>query len=165
MSRSRWKHLSLAAGSVVLTLLAVEQGYRAYLFGWDSFSVAKIDSLHGFGVSGLLQASEVEDLAYELRPNLDTLFQRVEFRTNSRGEHDREYPLEKPDGSFRVLVVGDSFSMPSGVRLEDAWHSLLEGQWSERTSRPVEVVNLAVAGYNLRQYSGVIARKAMALPA
>ena len=154
-------NVALALAAIGVTLLTLEQAYRMYLFGWDSLSPAKMNSLHGFGVSGLVQPSPHDDLAFELRPNLETLFKRVTFVTNSRGERDQEYSLEKPPSTFRIALVGDSFSMPSGVRIEDAYHSVLEENLnSTPEGASFEVINLAVAGYNLRQYWGVIKAKA-----
>src|SRR5205814_8753774 len=35
--------------------------------------------------------------------------------TNQFGFNDRDYPLRKPEGTFRILVVGDSFSWAGGL--------------------------------------------------
>ena len=159
-AKTLFGNLCLLAVSVVVSLLLLEQGYRFFLFGWKSLSVAQMNSLHGIGVSGLLQASAHEDIVYELKPGLRTSFKLTPFATNSRGLRDDEYDFAKPTDVFRIAVVGDSFTMPSGVALEEAFHTRLEHRLNrESTAGRYEVLNFAVSGYNLRQYVAVIEEK------
>ena len=51
---------------------------------------------------------------------------RVRVRINSNGLRDREYPYEKGEGVFRILVLGDSFSAALQVPLEQIWHEIIE---------------------------------------
>ena len=68
------------------------------------------------------------------------------FTTNSRGLRDREHSIEKPPGTLRVVVLGDSFAWGYGVNDDVVFPRLLESQLAG-----VEVINLGVAGYGLRQ--------------
>ena len=74
-----------------------------------------------------------------------------EFQTyvhiNSKGLRDQEYSYEKPAGTFRILVLGDSFADALEVDLEDAFHEVLESLLNERLDMPVEVINGGVWGY------------------
>ncbi len=71
----------------------------------------------------------------------------VQIRTNSRGiRADREYPYEKPPGTCRVLLFGDSFFVGYEVSLEDSFAWLLEKKLNASGHR-CEVVNLAVSGF------------------
>jgi hypothetical protein len=80
----------------------------------------------------------------EYLPDLDLFVNLVPFRTNSRGLRDREYPLQKPPDAFHVAVLGSSFTLPRGVRIEDAFHSLLEERLSARYAPTrYEFVNFA----------------------
>ena len=65
----------------------------------------------------------------------------ITYRINSLGFRDLEFDAKKQPGEWRVLALGDSFTMGWGVRLEDSWPQQLEQ--SLRTSRraPVEVIN------------------------
>ncbi len=72
--------------------------------------------------------------------------QPIEYAINSAGFRDREYPLEKPEGTFRILLLGDSHTFGFGVPLEKHFSKLLEGYF-----RNVEVLNMGVNGYGLDQ--------------
>lgn len=70
-----------------------------------------------------------------------------EITINSAGMRDREHALAKPDGSFRILVLGDSFMEAYQVAFEETFSSLLEGSLTERAGREVEVINAGVSGW------------------
>ncbi|MBM4337801.1 MAG: hypothetical protein FJ108_18080 [Deltaproteobacteria bacterium] len=105
---ARWRDLAVAAGLIFVVALALEQTIRVHMFGAAAFSYSEMKSMSRLGGSGLLQASADPGIVYELKPNLDTRFNLVAFRTNSRGLRDREYALAKPAGAFRVAVIGGS---------------------------------------------------------
>lgn len=65
----------------------------------------------------------------------------ISIDTNSLGFRDLEFPVEKPEGSFRILALGDSFTYGSGVQLEDTWPQVLEQELSDRQPGTVEVIN------------------------
>ena len=150
-------NLCLLLGSSVLSLILLEVCYRFFLFGWSSLSIERMNSLHGIGVSGLIQASAYREIVFELKPNLRTYFKLTPFETNSHGLRDREYGLAKPPHTFRIAVVGDSFTMPSGVAIEDAFHTRLENRLNrESHGETFEVLNFGVSGHSLRHYVGMI---------
>lgn len=160
-SRKILTNFALLAVSTLFSLLLLEQGFRIFLFGWDSLSIAQMNSLHGIGKSGMLRASEVTEVVYELEPDLRTRFKLTPFETNRFGMRDQEYELAKPESTFRIAMVGDSFTLPSGVKIEEAFHSLLEDRLNhEGAGRRYEVLNFGVGGYSLRQYVGVVEDKA-----
>jgi hypothetical protein len=78
----------------------------------------------------------------------------VWIEINSRGCRDRERTLEKPADTFRIAVVGDSYSEAFQVELDDAFWSVLErklaASW-QRRGRRVEVLNFGVSGYGTAQ--------------
>jgi lysophospholipase L1-like esterase len=86
-------------------------------------------------------------------PGLTLRYARSEFastvRINSDGLRDREYPSEKPPGTFRILVLGDSFTEGLQVDDEEVWPKLAERIIAERRVEggvAVELVNAAIAG-------------------
>ena len=147
--------------STALSFLVLEQSYRLYLFKMDAFSFKKMNSMHDVGVSGLIKPSSHLEIIYELKQNLNSYFKLVSFRTNSRGLRDKEYGITKPRDTFRVAVIGDSYTMPAGVEIEEAYHTLLE-EWLNKERRLInyQFVNFGVGGYSLRQYLGVIKDRA-----
>jgi hypothetical protein len=147
--------------SVVLSLLILEQSYRVYLFGVASFSIEKMNSLHPLGDSGLIKPSNNPEIVFELKPDLNSYFKLAKLKTNSKGLRDKEYKLSKPGDVFRIAVIGDSFTMPAGVEIDKAYHSLLEEKLNkEQRGATYEFINFGVGGYDLRQYLGVIKFKA-----
>ena len=155
-------NLCLLLASSILSLLLLEMAYRFVLFGWSSLSIHKMNSLHGIGASGLVRTSAHREIVFELKPDLKTYFKLTPFETNSHGLRDQEYPLAKPPGTFRITVVGDSFTMPSGVTIEDAFHSRLERRLNrERGGGRFEVINFGASGYGLREYAAIIEHRCL----
>jgi hypothetical protein len=66
--------------------------------------------------------------------------------TNSAGLNDHEVDESAPH--FRVLVLGDSFSMADGVAQPDLYHTLVEESWNRELGAPgfVELYNHARGG-------------------
>ena len=63
-----------------------------------------------------------------------------------QGLRDRVFAIPKPEGVYRVLVLGDSIAYGVGVPLENTFSKLLERRLAGRSPR-VEVVNSGVLGY------------------
>ncbi len=79
------------------------------------------------------------------------------YRTNALGFRGRETTLEKPDGIFRILGMGDSFTFGTGVRREDTFLAVLERQLDQAVGPGrVEVLNLGVMGYNTVQEEALL---------
>jgi lysophospholipase L1-like esterase len=97
--------------------------------------------------TGLPELRTLFELA---RRNTRGTFKGVLFETNSGGFRGREISEEKPVGTRRIVIIGDSFTMGSGVRFEDTYAEQLERLLSERsTGERYEVLNLGLAGLNL----------------
>ncbi len=73
----------------------------------------------------------------------------VEYRNNSLGLRDVEFPEKRPVGEKRVLFLGDSFTEGSGVRLEDTMvkqaEELLQKKFNEQGTR---TINAGVSAYS-----------------
>jgi lysophospholipase L1-like esterase len=84
------------------------------------------------------------------QPNQRATFKGRLFRTNSDGIRGPEYTIPKPKTFFRTLVIGDSFTMGSGVSEEETYSARLEARLdADDAEREHEVINLGVGGYNL----------------
>jgi lysophospholipase L1-like esterase len=64
---------------------------------------------------------------------------------------DGEYSTEKPDGSFRIVALGDSIVYGFGVRIEDTLAKKLERKLNSAFSANFEVLNFGVPGYSTQQ--------------
>lgn len=79
---------------------------------------------------------------------------RAAYNINSDGLHDREYG-EKRANDFRVLLLGDSFSVSHGLAIEDSLSRQLETSMNELMADQdtnVQVINAAVGGYSPYNY-------------
>ena len=152
-NRRQLARVSVLLLSALFSVVLLEASYRFYLFGLGSLSVEKMNSLRPIGESGMIKRSVYPEIAFDLKPNLSTYFKLARVETNSRGLRDREYDLTKPERTFRVAVLGDSFTMPAGVDVRDSYHKVLERKLNLTTdSLSYEFINFGVGGYSLRQY-------------
>jgi hypothetical protein len=78
--------------------------------------------------------------------------QKIHLKFNSRGLRGREYAYSKPPGTYRILIVGDSFVEGYGVKTEDRVSEQLEKLLNDgNTGQPVEVIAMGTAGYSTDQ--------------
>jgi hypothetical protein len=95
-----------------------------------------------------------EKVGYIHEPNLTLTWCGAEFKNtfkvNSKGFLDHECSLEKPDGTFRILLLGDSFAEAEQVPSEKAFGHVLERELNQRSDpngTRFEVMNTGVGGY------------------
>lgn len=156
-----FKLISIGIG-LFMGLVLGECGIRYYWYGTNGFSYTSLNSFKSLGRSGLIQRAANDSILWELQPNLDTLFKFRKFSTNSLGMRDIEYPMIKPGKTKRIVVIGDSFAMGSGVHDQENYSSVLECLFdNELADFKVEVLNFGVGGYGLRNYDAVLRNKAM----
>jgi hypothetical protein len=71
----------------------------------------------------------------------------VRVSTNSHGWRDVEHVRPKPEGVFRILVLGDSFMEGYAVSDEDTFARQFEGVARQAGLENIEVMNMGVGGY------------------
>src|SRR5262245_55369166 len=119
-------------------------------------SIAEIAlRLIGFSYPPFHQPDRITGLS--LRPNTSG-WNRKEGQayvaTNSQGLRDRERPLAKPPGTYRVAVLGDSYPEALQVDVERTFWRLLEQRLEAcafRSVKHVDVINLGVSGFGTGQ--------------
>ena len=101
---------------------------------------------------GLHRATPEHPWLYELKPNQESRGKTtgdVVYATNADGFRDHAYARAKPEGTFRVAVIGDSVSFGYGVDLDATFAKQIEGRLQGLGAGPhYEVLNLGVSGYN-----------------
>ena len=91
----------------------------------------------------------------DLRPGARIVFLDQPLSVNRWGMRGRDYSIEKPEGTYRIALLGPSLVMGSGVADDDTFAALLE----ERLNRSAaaadgarfEVLNFGVPGFSLVQ--------------
>lgn len=133
--------LVAAPASVLAALLAV-----AAIEVWVRWSWDERRGRPGFYVSDAV-------LGQRLAPNYDGWFAGVPVKINGLGfRDDRDYPIEKPAGAFRILVLGDSVTFGHGTRSDTTYPYLLEQRLREwKPEIAWQVWNLGVPGYATSQ--------------
>jgi hypothetical protein len=92
-------------------------------------------------------------LHHKFKPNAKGRYKTTEFDTdyniNSLGLRDREYSALKPANTFRILMLGDSFTEGDGVSSDETFSKLLEVKLRDlQGSQQYEVINAGVGSYS-----------------
>lgn len=134
------KNLTLAALSVVVLVLALEVVLRAtHLFG-----------------ARLSWTEPDPAIGWRFTPGRDYWFDNenthaITGRINALGYRDYERSLEKPAGTYRVAVVGDSYVEAFQVELDSTFVAIAERELDERLGVPVEVMNMGRSGMTITE--------------
>ncbi len=119
-------------------------------------------SVGSMGYTGYLKKSDLPAVVYEFKPGIDSYFKLAGFKTNSQGLRDKEYSLEKTANTFRVAVIGGSFTVPAGVEIDQAFHSILENRLNQEfPDLNYEFINFAVSGYRINNKIATLKQKAL----
>ena len=100
-------------------------------------------------------------LVYEMRSSTRL---NEALATNSSGFRDDEFSIEKPEGTYRIVVVGDSLTIGWNEPCEQTYPAVLEALLNRdcRGDRRFEVYNMGVGGYNAAQELELVKSKALA---
>ncbi len=102
-------------------------------------------------------------LGYELVANFNGTYKGAPFQTNRWAMRDKDYALLPPPRTYRIALVGSSFTMGGGVPEEKTLEALLEDRLNREATNPAhrhyEILNFSVGGYRGIQYGAVIAKK------
>ncbi len=107
-------------------------------------------SFHDIGATRYMYG---DVLQFELREGLQRTAFGKPFTTNSIGLRDREYSVIKPEGTFRIAVLGSSIDMGWGVSDNETYENRLEDWLNTHaqkigSSRRFEVLNFGMAAYS-----------------
>ncbi|MGH6900631.1 MAG: SGNH/GDSL hydrolase family protein [Geminicoccaceae bacterium] len=142
--------ISVIRDAVVITTIvgalfvAIEGSVRAF---WPQ-------NLRTEYVGGASTAIPDDQLGHRLRPHARSSVTGPEFAVeyvhNGEGLRDQvRHPLPKPEGTTRILVLGDSFAYGAGSDYQESWPVLFERRLLA-DGYPVDVVKAGVPGYDTR---------------
>jgi len=109
----------------------------------------------GYSYPQFYQRDEVR--GFSLRPGAQGWYSKegeAYVRINSDGLRDREHAIAKPESTFRIAIVGDSYCEAFSVSLEEAFWAVMGEKLEECNAFPgrkVEVINFGVSGYGTAQ--------------
>lgn len=138
--------------AVALACSALELGIRTWVPGLP-FTAPAHDVLF-LAPDPVVGWKLAEDFAFTWNGrNPYCLAFNVPVSTNDAGFRDRDWNLEKPPGTTRIAVLGDSFIEGIQVPIEQTVSRLLEGAFVRRFhGRHVETMNFGVSNYSVGQY-------------
>ncbi len=91
-------------------------------------------------------------------PNASVKYNGINFTLNDFGLRDKNYPKNKPDSSYRIIILGGSYECGNGINDGEDFISLVESELNNHYSatmnnKPVhiELINFSVNGYRLFQ--------------
>lgn len=76
----------------------------------------------------------------------------VSYPLNNFGHRDRQFVSPKPDGTYRVLLLGDSYTEGAGLSRDQTFGRLLE----KSRGAGFEAYNLGHAGFNTREEADLL---------
>lgn len=149
--------LGLFVLSTLLCFVVLEVGLRVW-FAWhqeaglDQLSgqtmfVEPVDREVGLGV--IVRPSARPGVVCELIPSVSTTFKGKHLRTNSEGYRGAPSVEHKPEGTVRIMGLGDSVMFGWGVHDDEPYLERLVEALNEKYSDVNwEGINTAVPGYN-----------------
>ncbi len=91
-----------------------------------------------------------QTITYRLRPDAPPVV--VTMNTNRHGFRGRAFAEEKPEGTFRIACLGDSYTFGMGVGDDETWPARLQALADERAGQGCcEVWNCGVPAYDTVQ--------------
>lgn len=162
--------------AIIVTLGVVALGLGATLFySWflrppiDLEQALKIDpSLKGHVIRELTEQTHTfydshvdSDVGRTLTSNFSDSADGILTTTNRFGMREREYTNPKPDGTVRIVLLGDSFIFGLGVAQSDRLGVFLEQELKERSNYEgeIEVLHLGVPSWTFTNQSHFLRRQ------
>lgn len=101
----------------------------------------------------LKRVSDIPGRGHEHIPGRTGVYMGAPVEINSVGWRDKDYPLEKPDGAVRIMMLGDSLTFGWGANLQDVTSFRLEEILNARGDRTYEVLNTGIGNTNTAMQS------------
>ncbi len=95
---------------------------------------------------------------YRLIPSVTATIKDVPLTTNQWGMRDQNYTRTKPEGTFRIALLGASIEMAEGVRGDETFEAVTEARLNQELPggdgafARYEILNFSVSGYSAVQH-------------
>jgi hypothetical protein len=101
----------------------------------------------------MIRRTDSRDLIFELRPGVRGRFLGTPLKINSQGFRGRPVTERPAERALRIVGIGDSIAFGWGISEKDTFLSYLERRFRREHpgAPPLQVINLAVPGYNTHQ--------------
>jgi len=131
--------------------MLLEIVFRIYNFG--AYTAVNWYKYNPQGILLKDMAMPVDDpnISWKLRPNAHGLLKTKPFNTNSLGFRNTEFAVNPGEGSQRIICLGRSITMGSGVSDDETYTHLLQKYFDDWKPDSVEVLNCGVGGYSFKQ--------------
>ncbi len=130
------KNLLLTVASIVIAFAVAEMTLRLIGISYPEFH--RLDESRGWAARpGVAGWWTVEGEAY--------------VSNNQAGFRDRDHTIAKPDGVYRIAVLGDSFTEARAIPLDETYWSIAGAHLAECLGGTVEMLNFGVNGYGTAQ--------------
>lgn len=144
-------NLAMMLTTVIIVILATEIGLR----------IAGIEGLRKVEEGGLSTPSNFHiadrDRGWALRPGARGWWRsegEAFIEINSQGLRDREHEKVKPENTFRIAILGDSFAEAFQVPMEETFWAVIPDKLKQCIAvgnRKIETINFGVHGYGTAQ--------------
>ncbi len=118
--------------------------------GPEASGTARPGGWVGFREAEVIRYLDDDFLLFELKPEVHRTLFGQPFETNAYGMHDDAVAPEKPEGTFRIAVLGASMDMGWGVRYQDTYINRLQHWLTAHAARDAWPA-AAVRGAQLRR--------------
>jgi hypothetical protein len=97
----------------------------------------------------------ISGVPYLFKPNLHTSWGLGRIATDEFGLRN-EHPVEKPEGVYRILMLGDSVTFGFGVDQAQSFPAVLERLLNENNKTKYQIINAGVPGYSIRDEGALL---------
>ena len=104
--------------------------------------------------------SSNQNIRFVHKSGLSARIMGVRVETNSDGFRDRDYPVSKDKGVYRILTIGDSLTFGWGVPRKSTYAEQLEARFNGAVPK-YEVINLGHGNYNTYQEVNLLEERGM----
>jgi len=138
------QHLALVSGAFTFTLIILECALR--FANYNPFG----EFFENEGRAVFIRPSANPQRIFEATPNAKGNGWGTSISINRYGFRGAEYSVEKPSGTYRIAVLGDSITFGNNLPPDKNYPAMLEKLFA-KNNQHVEVLNLALGGYDTLQ--------------